>query len=86
MENMPLLREYTNYGAWETEAKRRPTMLYNITIIWGADGFVNNSKDRKAAKIDVESGGFVKHKVSPEIEDNEKANLRGEPYEPIDYY
>ena len=29
VENMPLLRGYTNYGAWETEATRRPSMLYN---------------------------------------------------------
>ena len=47
--------------------------------------FVNNLKGRKTAKIDVEAGGFLKHKASSKIEDNEKESLRGESYEPIGY-
>ena len=50
---MPLFTVYDNYGDWETEAKRRPTMLYNRPISVGVDYFVNNLKGRKAAEIDV---------------------------------
>ena len=65
---MPLLIEYANYGDWETEAERRPMMLYNRPISSGVDYFVNNSKARKSAKIDVEACGFLKRKVWPELE------------------
>ena len=42
-------------------------------------------KGWETAKIDVGAGGFLKHKGSSEIEDNEKAILRGASYEPIGY-
>ena len=61
---MPLSSEYDNYCDWETEAKRRAMMLYNRPISMGVDYFVNNSDGRKTAKIDVEAGGVLKHKVS----------------------
>ena len=51
------------------EAIRRSRMLYNHPVSLGIDYFVNNSKDRKGAKIDVEGGGFLKHKAGPKIEE-----------------
>ena len=62
VKNMPLLREYANYGDRETEAKRWPTMLYSRPIRSGVDYFAINLQDREAAKIDVGEGGFRKHK------------------------
>ena len=72
---MPLFIEYANYGDWGTDAKRRPGMLYNRPIRSGIDCFVK-IEGSETAKIDVEAGGLLKHKMSSEIEDNEKEFLR----------
>ena len=84
-KNMPLLMEYANYGAWETEAMRRPRMLYNRPISSGIYYVVNNLMGRRGAKIDVEEGGFLKHKAVPAIEANGKSILRGGSYDPFGY-
>ena len=82
---MPLLSEYANYGEWETDATRWSMMLHIRPIRLGVDYFANNSKDRKASKIDVEAVGFLKHKAKSEIGVNGKAIIMGELYEPIGY-
>ena len=39
----------------------------------------------RTCEIDVESGGFLKHKEKSEIEENEKAILKGELHDPVGY-
>ena len=56
-------------------------MLYIRPVILGIDYFVNNLKGRKASKIDVESGGFIKRKAMSEIDENGKGILRGESHD-----
>ena len=60
-------------------------MLYNRPTSSGVDYFVNNLKDRKSSKMDVESGGFLKHKAMSRIDEAEKSILRGELYDPFGY-
>ena len=74
-KNMHLLSEYTNYGDWETEATRRPMMLYNLPVSLGIEYFANSSEERKASKIDVAAGGFLKNIAMSKIDENEKAIL-----------
>ena len=74
---MHLLREYTNYRDWETEDMRRPRMLSNRPISLGVDCVVSNLGDRKDSKIDVDSGGCLKHKAKSRIGENAKSILRG---------
>ena len=83
-KNMPLLRKYTNYGDWETDATRWAMMLYSRPISSGVDYFANNLKGRKTSKIDVAAGGFLNHKAKSESDENGKAILKGELYEPCD--
>ena len=60
-------------------------MLYNRPVSSGVDYFVNNSNDNKASKIDVEAGGFLKHKSMSKIDESEKAIVRGELCDPVGY-
>ena len=41
------------------------------------DYLVNNSKEGETSRTDIESGGFLKHKVESKVVGNEKSILRG---------
>ena len=53
-------------------------MSHNRTVSLGVDYFINNSKERKASRTDIEAVGLLKHKVKSKVAENGKAILKGD--------
>ena len=48
-------------------------MSYNHPVRLSLDYIVSNLKGNKTSRVDVESGGFLKHKLKSKIDENEEA-------------
>ena len=52
-------------------------MLYNRTVRLGIDYFINNLKGNKTSRVYGKDAGFLKHKLEPNIDENEEAIKKG---------
>ena len=66
-------------------AKRWARKLYSRPLSSVVDYFINSIRENKNSPMGKNAGGFLKQKVELEMEENEKALLEGNDFEPISY-